>query len=64
MACLKKNGHDYNISNIIDPNFHIDLEKYDHEGRLYLSIVLLLTYGFSFACLTATVVHVFLFHGW
>uniref|UniRef100_A0A3Q7EX43 Uncharacterized protein n=1 Tax=Solanum lycopersicum TaxID=4081 RepID=A0A3Q7EX43_SOLLC len=39
-------------------------EKYDHEGRLYLSIVLLLTYGFSFACLTATVVHVFLFHGW
>ncbi|KAH0718375.1 hypothetical protein KY285_014406 [Solanum tuberosum] len=60
---FKENGQDYNISKIIDPNFHIDLEKYDHEGRLYLSIVLLLTYGFSFACLTATVVHVFLFHG-
>ncbi|KAK4711737.1 hypothetical protein R3W88_006250 [Solanum pinnatisectum] len=60
---FKENGQDYNISNIIDPNFHIDLEKYDHEGRIYLSIVLLLTYGFSFACLTATVVHVFLFHG-
>uniref|UniRef100_M0ZW50 Oligopeptide transporter OPT family n=1 Tax=Solanum tuberosum TaxID=4113 RepID=M0ZW50_SOLTU len=56
---FKENSQDYNISNIIDPNFHIDLEKYDHEDRLYLSIVLLLTYGFSFA----TVVHVFLFHG-
>ncbi|KAH0770982.1 hypothetical protein KY290_014963 [Solanum tuberosum] len=59
---FKENNQDYNISNIIDPNFHIDLEKYDHEGRLYLSIVILLTYGFSFACFTATVVHVFLFH--
>ncbi|KAG5623310.1 hypothetical protein H5410_008528 [Solanum commersonii] len=60
---FKENNQDYNISNIIDPNFHIDLEKYDHEGRLYLSIVLLLTYGFSFACLITTIVHVSFFHG-
>ncbi|XP_009773684.1 oligopeptide transporter 7-like [Nicotiana sylvestris] len=60
---FKENGQDYNISSIIDQNFHIDLEKYEHEGRLYLSIFLSLTYAFSFACLTATVVHVFLFHG-
>lgn len=59
---FKENGQDYNISSIIDQNFHIDLEKYEHEGRLYLSIFLSLTYAFSFACLTATV-HVFLFHG-
>ncbi|KAK4368142.1 hypothetical protein RND71_011934 [Anisodus tanguticus] len=60
---FKENGQEYNISAIIDPNFHMDLEKYEHEGRLYLSIFLSLTYAFSFACLTATVVHVFLFHG-
>lgn len=57
------NGQDYNISAIIDSNFHIDLTAYENEGRLYLSTFFAIGYAFSFACLTATVVHVFLFHG-
>ncbi|XP_057499845.1 oligopeptide transporter 7-like isoform X1 [Actinidia eriantha] len=56
-------GQNYNISAIIDPNFHIDLEAYEREGGLYLSTFFSMTYAFSFACLTATVVHVVLFHG-
>ncbi|KAF5934641.1 hypothetical protein HYC85_030812 [Camellia sinensis] len=56
-------GQDYNISAIVDPDFHIDFEVYEREGPLYLSISLAMTYALSFACLTATVVHVFLFHG-
>ncbi|KAL7231299.1 hypothetical protein ACSBR2_009546 [Camellia fascicularis] len=56
-------GQDYNITEIIDPNFHIDMEAYEREGPLYLSTVFAMTYAVSFACLTATVVHVFLFHG-
>ncbi|CAK9156999.1 unnamed protein product [Ilex paraguariensis] len=56
-------GQKYNISAIIDPNFHLDMEAYEHEGRLYLSTFFAMTYGVSFACLTATVVHVLLFHG-
>lgn len=56
-------GQTYNISTIIDSNFHIDLEAYEHEGRLYLSTVFAMTYAFSFACLTATIVHVLIFHG-
>ncbi|GFY80431.1 oligopeptide transporter 7 [Actinidia rufa] len=56
-------GQNYNISAIIDPNFHIDLEAYEREGDLYLSTFFSMTYAFSFACLTATIVHVFLFHG-
>ncbi|KAI8032090.1 Oligopeptide transporter 7 [Camellia lanceoleosa] len=56
-------GQDYNITEIIDPNFHIDMEAYEREGPLYLSTLFAMTYAVSFACLTATVVHVFLFHG-
>ncbi|XP_059643611.1 oligopeptide transporter 7-like [Cornus florida] len=56
-------GQKYNISTILDQNFHIDLEAYEREGRLYLSTLFAMTYAVSFACLTATIVHVFLFHG-
>ena len=56
-------GQSYNISAIIDPKFHIDLDAYDRQGPLYLSTIFAMIYGLNFACLTATVVHVFLFHG-
>lgn len=56
-------GQKYNISAIIDSNFHMDLQAYEREGRLYLSNFFAMTYAFSFACLTATIVHVLLFHG-
>ncbi|XP_010246854.1 PREDICTED: oligopeptide transporter 7-like [Nelumbo nucifera] len=56
-------GQRYNISAIIDPNFQLDIKAYEREGPLYLSAFFTMTYGVGFACLTATVVHVFLFHG-
>ncbi|GFP92654.1 oligopeptide transporter 7 [Phtheirospermum japonicum] len=56
-------GQKYNISAIVDSDFHIDLQAYEREGRLYLSTFFSMTYAFSFACLTATIVHVLLFHG-
>ena len=56
-------GQSYNISAIIDSNFHIDMEAYEREGPLYLSTFFAMSYGVGFACLTATVVHVILFHG-
>ncbi|KAJ6366731.1 hypothetical protein OIU77_003167 [Salix suchowensis] len=56
-------GQSYNISAIIDPKFHIDIDAYDRQGPLYLSTIFAMIYGLNFACLTATVVHVFLFHG-
>ncbi|XP_059644983.1 oligopeptide transporter 7-like [Cornus florida] len=56
-------GQKYNISAIVDQNFHIDLEAYEREGRLYLSTLFAMTFAVSFACLTATIVHVFVFHG-
>ncbi|KAK2632988.1 hypothetical protein EUGRSUZ_L00777 [Eucalyptus grandis] len=56
-------GQKYNIETIIDEHFHLDAEAYEREGPLYLSTFFAVYYGISFACLTATVVHVFLFHG-
>ncbi|KAJ8771041.1 hypothetical protein K2173_023366 [Erythroxylum novogranatense] len=56
-------GQKYNISAIVDPNFHISIAAYEREGPLYLSTMFAMMYGFNFACLTATVVHVLLFHG-
>ncbi|KAK3228141.1 hypothetical protein Dsin_008003 [Dipteronia sinensis] len=56
-------GQEYNITSIIDNNFHLDLAAYEREGPLYLSTFFAITYGVGFAALTATVVHVALFHG-
>ncbi|KAL5066076.1 hypothetical protein RYX36_027813 [Vicia faba] len=53
----------YNISAITDSNFHLDLEAYQRQGPLYLSTMFAMSYGIGFACLSATLVHVLLFHG-
>ncbi|KAJ9148132.1 hypothetical protein P3X46_030219 [Hevea brasiliensis] len=56
-------GQEYNITAIIDSNFHLDLAAYEKEGPLYLSTFFAMTYGVGFAALTATIMHVALFHG-
>ncbi|KAE8694662.1 Oligopeptide transporter 7 [Hibiscus syriacus] len=56
-------GQEYNITSIIDSGFHLDVAAYDRQGPLYLSTFFAMTYGVGFASLTATIVHVALFHG-
>ncbi|GLU17567.1 hypothetical protein SLE2022_339280 [Rubroshorea leprosula] len=56
-------GQEYNISAIVDSNCHLNLEAYLKEGPVYLSTFFAMTYGVGFAALTATIVHVALFHG-
>ncbi|GLT35738.1 hypothetical protein SLA2020_101650 [Shorea laevis] len=56
-------GQEYNISSIVDSNFHLNLEAYLKEGPVFLSTFFAMTYGVGFAALTATIVHVALFHG-
>lgn len=56
-------GQRYNISKIIDSNFNLDLNEYKKYGTLNLSTFFAMTYGVGFAALTATIVHVLLFHG-
>jgi len=56
-------GQDYNITLIINSKFHLDLKAYEKYGPIHLSTFFAFTYGVGFAALTATVVHVSLFHG-
>ncbi|KAG9155005.1 hypothetical protein Leryth_012186 [Lithospermum erythrorhizon] len=56
-------GQIYNISSIIDSNFHFNADAYQRGGPMYISTFFAMTYGVGFAALTATIVHVLLFHG-
>ncbi|RWR87641.1 oligopeptide transporter 7-like protein [Cinnamomum micranthum f. kanehirae] len=56
-------GQEYNITSIINSKFQLDVQAYEKEGPLYLSTFFAMTYGIGFAALTATIVHVLLFHG-
>ncbi|GAA0145994.1 hypothetical protein LIER_06049 [Lithospermum erythrorhizon] len=56
-------GHVYNISSIIDSNFHFDADAYQRGGPMYITTFFAMTYGVGFAALTSTIVHVLLFHG-
>ncbi|KAI3330036.1 OPT family small oligopeptide transporter [Ustulina deusta] len=53
----------YTVQKILGDRFTFDLEKYKSYSPLFLSPTLALNYGLSFAALTASLVHVGLFHG-
>lgn len=56
-------GQHYNISKIINNKFQLDEAAYSSYGRLHLSTFFVFSYGVGFAALSATLVHVMLFHG-
>ncbi|KAI3842288.1 hypothetical protein MKW98_026078 [Papaver atlanticum] len=56
-------GKDYDISSIINIDFQIDIPAYEKSGPLQLSTFFAMYYGVGFATLSATLVHVALFHG-
>lgn len=56
-------GQHYNISRIINDKFQLDEVAYASYGRLHLSTFFVFSYGIGFAALSATLVHVMLFHG-
>ncbi|KAI3783841.1 hypothetical protein L1987_42929 [Smallanthus sonchifolius] len=63
MELFKADGSGYNTSAIINSNFQLDKVAYEKQGHLYMSSFFAMTYGLGFATLSATVVHVLLFHG-
>lgn len=56
-------GQEYNVSRIVDGEFELDEAAYAKIGRIHLSTLFALAYGFGFATIAATVAHVALFHG-
>ncbi|XP_020225423.1 oligopeptide transporter 6 isoform X2 [Cajanus cajan] len=57
------NGSVYDILTIVNSDFHLDRQAYATNGSVHLSTFFAMTYGLGFAALSATVVHVLLFHG-
>jgi hypothetical protein len=57
------NGLLYDISSIVDSKFHLDRDAYAKNGPVHLSTFFAITYGLGFATLSATIMHVILFHG-
>ncbi|KAL3814363.1 hypothetical protein ACJIZ3_015631 [Penstemon smallii] len=56
-------GQKYNISAIVNDKFELDLNSYQEQGRIHLSMFFALTYGFGFATIAATLTHVGCFYG-
>ena len=56
-------GSLYNVTKILTPEGTLDLGKYQAYSPLFLSTTFALTYGLSFASLSALIVHTGLFHG-
>ena len=55
-------GSIYNVSRILTPEYTLDEQKYKSYSPLFLSTTFGLQYGFSFATITAVIVHTGLFH--
>ncbi|MCJ1278809.1 hypothetical protein MMC21_006627 [Puttea exsequens] len=53
----------YNVSKILTPDYTLDLAKYEAYSPLFLSSTFSLTYGLSFATISAVIVQTVLFHG-
>ncbi|KAI0509934.1 hypothetical protein KFK09_010534 [Dendrobium nobile] len=58
-----REGQPYNISAIVNNKFEIDMNAYQEQGRINLSMFFALTYGFGFATIAATLTHVGFFYG-
>ncbi|KAL3538732.1 hypothetical protein ACH5RR_002098 [Cinchona calisaya] len=56
-------GQKYDIVGIVNNNFELDLNKYENQGRIHLSVFFALTYGFGFATIASTLTHVGFFYG-
>jgi hypothetical protein len=53
----------YNVLNIINlDTLELDLEKYKEYSPLFLSTTFAVSYGLSFASITATLMHAFLYY--
>ncbi|KAJ6629806.1 OPT oligopeptide transporter protein-domain-containing protein [Mycena sp. CBHHK59/15] len=54
-------GASYNVSRILTPEKVFDLAKYEAYSPIFLSTTFAISYGLSFASITATITHAFLF---
>lgn len=56
-------GASYNVTRVVDENLDFVLSKYEQYSPMYISMSYSLTYGLSFAAVTAIIVHTYLYNG-
>lgn len=54
-------GNEYNVTAIINEDATLNVEKYEAYSPLFLSMTFAMSYGLSFASITSTLVHAFLY---
>ena len=54
-------GNSYNVTAIINDDASLNVEKYKAYSPLFLSTTFAISYGLSFASITATITHTFLY---
>ena len=54
-------GNTYNVTQIINPDTTLNVEQYTAYSPLFLSATFAMAYGLSFASITATLTHTFLY---
>ncbi|KAH9603594.1 hypothetical protein KSS87_015970 [Heliosperma pusillum] len=62
-SLFRGNGAKYHVESITTPQFDFDKDAYAKNGPIYLSTVFAMAYGFGFASLSSTLVHVLIFNG-
>ncbi|KAG0460508.1 hypothetical protein HPP92_020805 [Vanilla planifolia] len=60
---FKSDGQPYDVNAIVNDKFEIDMAAYQKQGKISLSVLFALTYGFGFATIAATLTHVGCFYG-
>jgi len=55
-------GKQYNVSRIINADSSFNLQEYKAYSPLFLSISFAMAYGLSFAAITSTLTHTFLYY--
>jgi hypothetical protein len=55
-------GKQYNVTQIINPDSSFNIEAYKAYSPLFLSASFAIAYGLSFASITATLTHTFLYY--
>ena len=56
-------AQEYNVSQILNPDFTLNLQKYKDYSPIFLSTTFALQYGLSFAATIALITHTALYHG-
>ncbi|KAF8901367.1 OPT oligopeptide transporter [Gymnopilus junonius] len=56
-------GNPYNVTRIINPDASLNIAEYKNYSPLFLSATFAVSYGLSFATITATLTHAFFFYG-